>query len=794
MSVQFIPADGWKKLEFDKLIEHIQPYCLSAHTKEQLSKMPILTQVSEIKTIFEELAEWNLSIEEREAVQLSAIVPIMEDVYLLQKEGYVLSVESIININEVIQNHRRISAHFTEAKQTKYPVLFNLFQQVNMEKQVYPLVDKVFDEEGEVKPNASPDLAIISKQIKSKQRAIDSEFNKLLTKYRNQGMLSDTSESYRNGRRVLTVPAENKRKIKGIIHDESQTGKTVFIEPDAIIPFNNDLFDLYADRKREIYRIIKQLCNDLRPYGNDFLDSFNLQIHYDVIQSKAAFSKLINGVIPNISDQPVLSFKKAYHPLLLIKNSREDKETVPFELVLHGQNRVLMISGPNAGGKSILMKAVGLIQLMFQAGIPIPVDSDTTMGIFKKICIDIGDQQSIEDDLSTYSSRLKNMKEFTETLDRDSLVLIDEFGSGTDPKIGGAIAEALLKNFILTGCSGVITSHYSNLKLFAYKTKGIVNGAMIFDQKELQATYEMKIGRPGSSFAFEIASKIGLDPKILKYAKSKTGKDNVEVETLLTDLQKEKQELESKVGYLEKKSQDLEKLIKNYEVLHGELEYKRKKLKMEQKAQKLGEKNENNKRVERLIREIKEEKNIEKAKKLSRTLKEEKKGLSTDIDKLKKDVYYAKDIDISQFKKGSFVKLKTGSEIGKILGIKKNKAEVSIGIMRMFVPLTELIPAREPIETNRRKSVTSQFTSNHQDVDDKLDIRGFSMGEAAKILEGFLDKFLLSSNYEVKIIHGVGTGALKKVVWAKAKDYKDFSNIFHPEEEAGGEGVTIIQS
>jgi len=587
---------------------------------------------------------------------------------------------------------------------------------------------------------------------------------------------------------------ENKRKIKGIIHDESQTGKTVFIEPDAIIPFNNDLFDLFAERKREIYKIIKQLCAALRPYANDFHEAFELQIQYDTIQAKTNFGRSYSGSIPKIVNHPMFSYKAAYHPLLLLKNKREEKDTVPFDLVLNGKNRVLMISGPNAGGKSILMKAVGLIQLMFQSGILLPVDSDTEMGIYSKICVDIGDQQSIEDDLSTYSSRLKNMKDFSEVLDDQSLLLIDEFGSGTDPQIGGAIAEALLRNFMRTGCYGVITSHYSNLKMFAYKTRGIVNGAMIFDQKELQSTYEMKIGKPGSSFAFEIASKTGLDKKVLEYAKSKTGKDNVQVEHLLTDLQREKKHLEEKVENLEKNQRDLQRLIKNYENLHGELEYKRKKLKMEQKAQKLADKNQENKRLEKIIREIKEEKNLEKAKRLSREIKSEKKNLGGDIDRLKKDVYYHTDIDINQFKEGSFVKLKTGSEIGRILQIKKKKAEVSIGVMRMFVSLSELVPAKEPIETNRRKSVISQFTSNHHDVDSKLDIRGFTKGEASKIIEDFLDKFLLSNNYEVKIIHGVGNGVLKKVVWSKAKEYKDFSNVFHPEEESGGEGVTIIQS
>ena len=792
-SVQFIPQDGWKKLEFDKVIGQIQHYCISEHTKSILENLTFYTSADHLSVTFDKLKEWNTSVDESETIQLGALEEISEDVFLLRKANYVLSTEAILRINKLVQNHRRIRLYFTTERQSKYPLLFEISQKAVLDNEVYVIIDKVFTEEGEVKDSASTELQNITRAIKSKQRAIDKDFNLLLSRFRSQGLLTDSSESYRSGRRVLSVPSENKRKVKGVIHDESQTGKTVFIEPEGITTLNNDLLELFADRKREIYRIIKALCTELRPHSDEFLASFTLQTEFDIIQSKAVYGRSINAVIPKISSKPLLAFKQAYHPLLLLKNRKEDKPTIPFDLVLLKKNKMLLISGPNAGGKSILMKAVGLMQLMFQAGIPLPVDSETTMGIFSKLFVDIGDQQSIEDDLSTYSSRLKNMKEFSENLDANSLVLIDEFGSGTDPKIGGAIAEALLRNFVKTHCHAVITSHYSNLKLYAYKTLGIVNGAMIFDQDELRATYEMKIGKPGSSFAFEIASKTGLDPKILEYAKSKTGKDNVEVEDLLTDLQREKQLLEEKVARLENQSKDLQKLIKNYEQLHGDLEYKRKKLHMEKKAQLLADKSYENKRVEKLIREIKENQNIEQAKKLSKSIKAEQKHLSTDINKLKKDVYYNKNIDVSQFKKGDYIKMKTGSEIGEILKIKKSNAEISIGIMRMFVPLTELVPAKEPIVTNRTKSVSTSFSSNLQDVDTKLDIRGLMKGEAEKVIEDFLDKVLLSNTYEVQIIHGVGSGVLSKVVWAKAKEYKDFTKIWHPAAEYGGEGITFIQ-
>ncbi|RZW38351.1 MAG: endonuclease MutS2, partial [Flavobacteriaceae bacterium] len=354
---------------------------------------------------------------------------------------------------------------------------YNIASQIEINEALLQKFDRIFTDDGKIKPTASPELKKIFSAISSKERELEQVFKSLIAKYKKSGLLNDSIESYKNSRRVLTVNAENKRKVKGIIHDESGTGKTVFIEPDEVMGINNDLFELEASKRHEVYKILKSLSNDLRPYLDDFLLWQRILVRYDVIRSKALFSKSYNGIKPKIVENGEIEVKEGYHPLLFILNEEQGKKTVPFSLKLNNENRILVISGPNAGGKSVTLKALGLNQLMLQAGILIPVNEDSSFKIFSKVMIDIGDQQSLEGDLSTYSSRLIHMKNFIDKADQKSLVLMDEFGSGSDPKMGGAIAEAVLHKLVAKKCNSLITTHYSNIKNYAYKSKHIVNGA-----------------------------------------------------------------------------------------------------------------------------------------------------------------------------------------------------------------------------------------------------------------------------------------------------------------------------
>ena len=523
-------------------------------------------------------------------------------------------------------------------------------------------------------------------------------------------------------------------------------------------------------------------------------------VELDVIQAKARLSYKLDGQLPRIKNRPYLAIKNGFHPLLLLKNQEQNKVVVPFELILFEGNRTLMLSGPNAGGKSITLKSVGLLQLMLQSGMLIPVDPTSEMGIFNAFFADIGDQQSIEDDLSTYSSRLKNMRIFLEKATSKSLVLIDEFGSGTDPTIGGAIAEAILKELNARKTFSIITTHYSNLKIFAHKTKGIVNGSMTFDKDNLTPTYQLRVGKPGSSYAFEIAHKSGLSKSILEYAKKRVGKNEKAVDQLLVDLQREKQELEDQLASSKEKEKALERLIRNYEELHKDMKYRRKKQKLDLKEQALQQTAKDNKDLEKLVRELKENqklsdaKKLEQAKKIAAQVRKEKEEIVVEVGQLKEEIYYqpTKAKTDRELKVGDFVKLRTGSSTGIIEGINKGKAVLRMGLMHLTVPLRDIIGAREPLEINKTKSVQLDTVGASAEFDSRIDLRGMRYEEALKVLQDYLDQALISSATTLRIIHGKGTGSLRKGVHKKLKEYRDLA-YHHPKPENGGDGVTIVE-
>ncbi|MEL7119675.1 MAG: Smr/MutS family protein, partial [Bacteroidota bacterium] len=715
---------------------------------------------------------------------------------MLEVVDYVLPEESIARINIILRFVDEIIKYFTPERIELYPVLHDIISDLSFQSSLIDAIEKVLDEEGNIKPDASPRLAKIRKNIGAKQKEMDKQFRVIINDYRSKGWLTDNVESFRNGRRVLSVPSEHKRKIRGIIHDESTTGKTSFIEPEQIIGINNDIFDLEQEEKREIYRILKELSATLRPYAPFMYDYQKLLVRFDVIQSKAKIAIRMDAVRPRLREKPTFGYMKAYHPLLLLKNREVEKVTVPFDLVLHKPNRILLLSGPNAGGKSVTMKAVGLLQLMLQSGMLLPVDEESEVGIFKKIFADIGDQQSLEDDLSTYSSRLRNARTFLEEADRNTLLLIDEFGSGTDPKIGGAIAEAMLFELNKAKLFGVITTHFSNLKIFAYKVKGIVNGAMNFDKDSLEPTFEMRIGRPGSSYAFEIAQKIGLSDELMDMAKNRTGKNEKAVDQLLVDLQKERQEIEEKMALMMEKEEKLDKLIRNYDHLHHELEVRRKRMKLEAKEVELQKTAQDNKYLEKLIREIKESQNVEKAKELAKKVKEEREQLNTEVSTLREQVYYKPtplDRKKGPIKVGDHVKLRTGGATGQVESIEKGKAVIQMGLMRITAKVKDLQHANAPLEVKQERSINTQTITQNAGFQSKIDIRGMRMEEADRILEDFFDQALMINATHLRVVHGKGSGILRKAVQNKLKEYKIDYSLKHPEPELGGDGVTIIE-
>lgn len=791
--MQLEPKDLLEKLEFDKVIELLERECFGNLGKQAVASLELYTDIKIIAQLLREVEEYKMSILENDHFPMSGYDEITEDLKMLEIEDYVLSIEGLQRVNVILLITRDILRFFEKDRQAKYPTLSDIFRKVNFEKGLTIAIEKVIDENGDIYPDASPELLLIRKKINSKNKELDKQFRLLVNLYKKNGWLSDTVESFRNGRRVLTVPAEHKRKIRGIIHDESATGKTAFIEPEPIIEINNDIFDLEQEEKREIYRILKELSATIRPFIPDIRVYQDLIARLDVIYAKARVAVNMEAEMPKIHPFPHFGFKNAFHPLLFLKNKNQNKKTVPFDLVLKGGNRILVLSGPNAGGKSVTMKTVGLQQLMLQAGMLVPCHPESEIGIFHKIFADIGDQQSLDDDLSTYSSRLRNMKIFLEHADEKTLVLIDEFGSGTDPKIGGAIAEALLREFNFKKVFGLITTHYSNLKMFAFKNKGIVNGSMTFDKDHLSPTFEMKVGRPGSSYAFEIAEKSGLNKKVLDYAQHKTGKNEKAVDELLIDLQREKKELEDKLFAMSEREKQLEKLIKSYDNLQRELEFKRKKLKLESKENSLQQITKENKELENLVREIREEKNLEKAKLQAAKIKAERQSLFEDVTKLKEEIYYkpSAKIDGKEIGVGDFVRLRTGGASGKVDSIEKGKAVVLMGLMKMTAKVRDLVHANEPLDIRSSKSIATDVAQTNTDFESKIDLRGLSREEALKLLENFVDKALMSNVAQLKIVHGKGNGVLRNAVKSKLREYSAIHEIRHPEQNEGGDGVTL---
>lgn len=788
------PNDLYEKLEFEKVLQLLERECFGEQGRVAIAAIKPLVDLAEINRLLAETHEFKLSLEKRHQFPIGVYEEVAEELRMLAIEGFVLPEEGLQKLNILLLFIRDIYKFFNPDRQEIYPTLYNIIRPIEFNAELLDEIERVIDEDGNIRPTASADLQKIRRHIQSKNRELDRQFSLIIDTYRRKGWLTDNVESFRNSRRVLSVPAEHKRKIRGIIHDESATGKTAFIEPEGVIDINNDLFDLKQEEKREIYRILRDLSATIRPYLGVLHVYRELIIRFDVIQAKAKVAVKMKGILPKTTEKPTLSILKGFHPLLYLKNKALGRTTIPFDLSLYGQNRILVLSGPNAGGKSITMKSVGLLQLMFQCGLLVPVDAETEMGPFKQLFADIGDQQSLENDLSTYSSRLENAKVFLEKADAQTLVLIDEFGSGTDPKIGGAIAESILFELNRRKIYGVITTHYSNLKVFAFKTRGLVNGSMHFDKDNLNPTYELRVGRPGSSYAFEIATKSGLPGRVLKYARKRIGSNERAVDDLLVDLQREKQEVEERLKELKDKQTTLDRLTKTYDQLHRDLEVRRKRLKLEAKEAALQETAQSNKEFERLVRELKEAKNLEKAKELSSKVKEQRKELVEEVKDLREDIYYpAKEtVEDRPIEVGDFVKLRTGGATGQVESIDRKNAIVVMGDMRMTIKLRDLQQANAPLTIQSSKSVNSDIDYAAR-FDNKIDIRGMRFAEAVRVVEEFVDHAILANATNLRIVHGKGNGSLRKAVRQKLREYNIDMHIHHPEAKAGGDGVTLVE-
>ena len=563
--MKLYPESAGVQLEFEKIRQIIHDYCASEAGKVRASEMRIHTRKEFIDLALRQSFEFMLLLQNGQYFPNDQVLNLQRELKLLGIPGAVLIGEDFIQIRKLAETTKQIFRWFDAERSIHFPSLFKVISHTRYEKAIISGIDEVLDEQGQVKDDASTELSRIRLSLFRKRNELRRQFDKIIQKLNKAGFSADIEESFLNGRRVVAIQAEFKRQVKGIFHGESDTRRTTFIEPEETIELNNDIFSLESEERKEVYRILRDLTKHLSGYAPLLVSWHEVLGEYDFIQAKSKLGTELHASLPNVSDKSELHLVKAFHPLLYLYNKRLGKKTIPVNLTLNEKQRILVISGPNAGGKTVTLKTVGLLQMMVQSGLLVPVDASSEFGIFKQLMIHIGDTQSLEFELSTYSSHLKNMKYFMENANGRSLFFIDELGSGSDPNLGGAFAEVILDELLRKHAYGIVTTHYLNLKVMAGKTSGIINGAMAFDEKNLLPLYQLAIGKPGSSYTFSIAERIGLEQRIIEKARKLVDDDHFSLDKLLN-------RTEQDLRQIEEKEKELQKLLKQNERLKKDME------------------------------------------------------------------------------------------------------------------------------------------------------------------------------------------------------------------------------
>jgi len=825
------PEQFESKIGFDRIRDLIRSHCLFDPGRERVEEMRFMTDpgsiehelklVEEFKAISEQEDEFPIHhfIDNREALKKAAV----ENAYLLAEE--------VFDLLRSLDSVRAILHFFKSDEEEKYPELSKTCQSVKVFPFVHDRIQKILNKQGKVRDNASPGLMQIRRDLAEREGAVSKRLNQVLKRALKEGWIEEESApTYRNGRPVIPVMAGNKRKLGGLIHDESASGRTVFIEPAEVVELSNEIRELEHAERREIIQILIRFTDDIRPYIPDLLSAHDFLSTIDFIRARALFSIRISAVRPQVKSDRVFDWISARHPLLLLSHQQEGKEVVPLSFRLSGKNRILVISGPNAGGKSVCLKTVGLLQYMLQCGLLVPCDPSSVFGIFEGIFIDIGDEQSIDNDLSTYSSHLLNMKHFLRYATVDTLVLIDEFGTGTEPLLGGAIAEAILEELNLSGTTGVITTHYTNLKHLATSREGIINGAMLFDNQRMQPLYQLQVGKPGSSFAFEIARKIGLPEEVLKLASDKVGQDHIDFDKHLREILRDKKYWEEKRDRIRRSEKKLEALMSRYETELEESEKQRKKIVKEarEKAESLlaGA----NRRIEQTIREIKEaeaerEKTREVRKKLDtfrenleveegkeerrvrKTLQEiRNRGSELEarrpdlVKRTRKTVTRREETEDPEIRVGDLVRMHDQDTSGEVIEIRGKSCVVAFGMIKTRTKLESLqkIKAEEAARLKIRDK--SKVDLGEWDVGTRrlqfrpdIDLRGKRADEAMELVVDFIDQAIMVSARELHILHGKGNGILRQLIreYLQSVDLVEWYGDEHVDR--GGAGITVVR-
>jgi len=790
--MQLYPENTLEKFEFDTVKGWIADRCISPMGKDICARLLPFSKHGTIKNHLQLTAEFKHVLEEKLEFPLDGYLPVSDFIGLLEKEGSTGDIDHFNRIRSITTAVQKLHA-FTKDKED-YPLLIKMIKRVPFEKAIITLINKVLNVSGKVKDKASPELAQIRDAIFKKQRELSKVFDQAIARYRKAGHLAPTQESIRNGRRVLAVKAEYKRKIKGIIHDISETGQTAYIEPESALQLSNDLLNLEQDERTEIHRILRALTEEIRPYISLIRDYEQLLGRIDFIQAKAQLAKKLKATMPKLAEEPVAKLLTAYHPILKLQNEKSGKKTQPLNLSLDKENRILVISGPNAGGKSVALKTLGLLQLMLQSGILVPVSPKSTMGIFKKLLTEMGDEQSIENELSTYSSKLKHMGHFLKVADAKSLFLIDEFGSGTDPSLGGAVAQSILENMNARKSYGVVTTHYLNLKTYANDAEGVFNGAMLFDETTLNPMYTLEVGKPGSSYTFAIATKSGLGDKIVKRAKALSSNSQLELDDLLTNTQQSQTDILLKQLELENERLAVDRKQKDLAHLKKQLKAQKEQYTLNKKEEELRVKQAVKKQFDELVKKWEKVTNKSKAAQdIREQLKNELNTTKGFLQK-KKRIKAKTATGDKKISKGASVKWIATGQIGTVETLKKKKAEVIFGNIRTLVSIADLVVVSETVKKKQARSNGNTFSKSSSlgSIDFELDIRGQRYDAAEKALQDFFDKALLSNTTWLNVLHGKGSGVLRELVASVAKQY-GAKKTSHPHPEEGGDGITIVQ-
>ncbi len=696
--MKLFPENTYRQLEFDKVQALLAAECSMAYAQDKARQLRIHTRRDFMERDLLQTKEFLEIVQSGTSFPSSFTADISREIKLLGISGATLGSEQFLQIRKLAVNAGSIFRWFNEENRQTYAQLAVVISDLYYEKYIAAAIDDVMDITGVVKDNASEELAKIRLQLHRKRIEQRRVFDRIVKKMQALGYLSDINESFMNGRRVLAVVAEQKRQIKGVLHSESDSRRTSYIEPEETTDINNQVFSLESEEAKEVERILKQLTASLSPYASLLHDYYRIAGEFDFIAAKAKLGSRMGGTMPVISDKSTVKLFQAYHPLLLLHNRENNKPTIPLDVSLTPTESILVVSGPNAGGKTITLKTVGLLQLMLQAGLLIPVSADSEIGIFKQLFIHIGDEQSIEFELSTYSSHLKNMKYFLENANGKTLFFIDELGGGSDPNLGGAFAEVILEELAFKHAFGIVTTHYLNLKVMAGKVKGIVNGAMQFDEKSLKPLYKLQIGKPGSSYTFSIAERIGLDKKLIERAKKIVDSSQYKLDKLLN-------ETEQQVQILQKEKTDLRKQLTENARLKNKMEQVIDKEEHKQEVEKLRETNKINaeriaylKDMERKLKVMivewrKTEDKSSVVKMIHDLLFGEKKKLQQEK-KLKKISNKYKAIS-GELQIGDRAQMTKNRQVGEVVEIKGKKAILKVGLIPFTVNLEDLMRVEE---------------------------------------------------------------------------------------------------